>query len=385
MKSLKNILFLVILTVIPSVLIWLPFFWNLDSFWGIPLPQAGFGTVVANFDGPLYIVIAKTFYNTDLIRNNFSFPLPLEYYAAHFPLFPALIRLLGFVISYPYALLVVTVISSFMALSFFQKLAQLYVTKSQATWLTIVFALLPARWLIVRSVGSPEPLFVGALIASVYYFKKEKYIWAGLWGAVAQFTKSPAILLFVAYMFVTFFSAFKNAALTRLKHLGQYLEISKRFFLILIPVALTGVFYIYKLTYGDFWAYFNSGDNIHLFFPPFKIFDYSQPWVNTFWLEEIIFIYLFGAMGLLKLIGQKDEVLAWFVGIFFASLIFVSHRDLLRYALPIVPFILLAFRDTLIKKDFKIAFGFLLIPIYLYSIVYISQNVMPISNWGPLL
>ena len=155
--------------------------------------------------------------------------------------------------------------------------------------------------------------------------------------------------------------------------------------ILLIPLGLLGIFVLYKFQLNDFFAYFHSGDNIHLFFPPFQIFNYSEPWVGTFWLEEVIFIYLFGILGLIKLIKMKENQLAWFVGIFFTSILFVSHRDLMRYSLPIVPFLLIAFSDTIIKKEFKIAMLVLIIPIYLFSLVYISQNVMPISDWAPIL
>ena len=96
-------------------------------------------------------------------------------------------------------------------------------------------------------------------------------------------------------------------------------------------------------------------------------------------------MYLFGILGLLRLIKQKENILAWFVGVFFFSLIFVAHRDLIRYALPITPFILIAFRETVISKEFKIALLILAVPIYLFTLTYISQNVMPISNWAPFL
>ena len=43
----------------------------------------------------------------------------------------------------------------------------------------------------------------------------------------------------------------------------------------------------------------------------------------------------------------------YFTLTFFVSLLFVAHRDLLRYALPVVPFLLIAFREILIKKEFK--------------------------------
>ncbi len=105
----------------------------------------------------------------------------------------------------------------------------------------------------------------------------------------------------------------------------------------------------------------------------------------NFWLEEVIFVYMIGALGLMRLIKKKEYVIAWFVGIFFASILFVSHRDIIRYALPIVPFLIMAFSDTLSRKDFRIVIAIIIIPIYLFSLAYISQNVMPISNWAPFL
>jgi hypothetical protein len=239
--------------------------------------------------------------------------------------------------------------------------------------------------MIVRSVGSPEPLFLAGIIASLYYFKNKKYFLAGLWGAVAQLTKSPGILLFISYFLALFFPAFKKSALTSLSKIVKNLKLRQTIPILLIPLSLLLVFYLYQIKFNNFFAYFSSGDNIHLFFPPFQIFNYAQPWVNTFWLEEVIFIYLLAALGLMELIKKKENDLALFVGVFFTTILFVSHRDLIRYSLPIVPFLYVAFSDYLVKRDFKIAFAVLVIPIYLFSVVYISQNVMPISDWAPLL
>jgi hypothetical protein len=57
----------------------------------------------------------------------------------------------------------------------------------------------------------------------------------------------------------------------------------------------------------------------------------------------------------------------------------------MRYFLPAVPFLFIAFSDVIIRKEFKIAAGIILIPVYLYSLAFISQNVMPIANWAPFL
>jgi len=342
-------------------------------------------TIVANYDGPLYLVVAKTMYSKQAIEANFQFPLPSEYYTAHFPLFPLLIKAVGVITNYPYAMLLVTLASSVLALYFFEKLISEYVKPRDALFLTFAFSILPARWLIVRSVGSADPLFVAGVIASVYFFKNKKYWLAGLWGLIATITKSPGILLFVSYGLFYLIHAVKNKIGNPKNKWLQDINIKKLLPLLLIPLGLILVFTFYKITQGDFWAYFHSGDNIHLMFPPFSIFNYSAPWVGTFWLEEIIFIYAVGALGVYKLFQKKEYELASFTGIFFLMILFVAHRDVMRYFLPAIPFLFVAFSDFLVKKEFKVVLAVIIIPIYLFSLAFISQNVMPISNWAPFL
>lgn len=375
-NALKNIFLISLITVLPTILIWLPFFVRLEKFWTIPLNNQGMATIVSNFDGPLYIVAAKTLYNPDLIAKNYQFPLTNEYYSAHFPMFPLLIKSLSGILGHPYSMLFVTVLSSILALYFFNKHARQYLNESDSLWLTFVFAIFPARWLIVRSVGSPEPFFIAAILASTYFFTQKRYWLAGVWGLLAQITKSPAILLFGAYLIQIFITHIKNI---------KDIEIKKYLPLFLIPFGVLLVFSFYKLTYGDFWVYFKSGDNMHLFFPPFQIFNYSASWVGTFWLEEIIFIYLIGILGVYKLYQEKLTTYFYFALVFFLPLLFVSHRDLMRYSLPLVPFLLLGFKENILKKEFKLAILVLIVPIYLYSLTFISQNTMPISNWAPFL
>lgn len=376
-EGIKSLALILIISLIPTFLVWAPFLLRLSEFWNIPLPAQGMATIVANYDGPLYIVVAKTFYNIEAIKTSYQFPLPAEYYAAHFPLFPALIKLASYVLGFPYAMLFVTVISSVLCMYYFYKLTNSY-------WMTFVFSILPARFLVVRSIGSPEPLFIAAITASVFYFSKKKYLLSGIAGAVAAATKSPGILLFIAYGLYLIVPKLKEFATKKFSSVIKSIE-WKAFPVLLIPLSLLAVFVAYKFTYNDFFAYFHSGDNIHLLLLPFQVFNYSAPWVGTFWLEEIIFVYLFGALGLIQLIKQKQNLIAWVYGIFFMSTIFVSHRDLLRYSLPILPFFYVAFSKYLETKEFKIVLTFLLIPIYLFSLAFISQNVMPISDWRPFL
>jgi Gpi18-like mannosyltransferase len=381
----KGLAIATLLSLVPTFLIWLPLILRMGTFWSIPLPQNGMATIVANYDGPLYLVAAKTLYNKTQIGANFQFPLPTEYYTAHFPLFPILIRLFGLVTNYPYAMLIVTALSSILAIYFFMKLISQYVERKGVLFLTFLFSIFPARWLIVRSVGSADPLFVASVIASLYFFKNKKYWLAGLWGAIAQLTKSPGILLFISYLIFLLIPVIKNKIFVPAGKWIENLNLKKTFPILLIPLSLIAVFSFYKIVQGDFWAYFHSGDNIHLIFPPFQIFNYSSPWVGTFWLEEIIFIYLLGAIGVYKLFQRKEYELGTFGVIFFFLSLFIAHRDLMRYSLPLVPCLFVAFSDTLIKKEFKIGLMVVIIPIYLYCLAFISQNVMPIANWGPFL
>lgn len=381
----KKLITIILFSLVPTLLIWLPFFLRLGNFWGIPLPQNGLATIVANYDGPLYIVAAKSLYNKDFIKTNYQFPLPTEYYTAHFPLFPIAIRTVGTVINYPYAMLALTLFSGFLAAYFFYKLISGYTDEKNALFLTFLFSIFPARWLIVRSVGSADPLFVASVIASVYFFKNKKYWPAAIWGAVAQLTKSPGILLFISYAIFLAIPALKNRISAPVSKWFENLDLKKTYPLLLIPVSLVLVFIFYYFRQGDFFAYFHSGDNIHLTFPPFSIFNYSAPWVGTFWLEEIIFIYLIGAIGVYRLFQKKEYELATFSGVFYLLILFVAHRDLMRYFLPAVPFLFVAFSDVLVRKEFKIALAIIIIPIYLFSLAFISQNVMPISNWAPFI
>lgn len=384
MKSFfKNLPVIILLSLIPTLLIWLPFYLRLNSFWTIPLPQDGMATIVANYDGPLYITVAKSLYNPEILKQ-FTFNLPPEYFAAHFPLYPLLIKLLSFPIGFPYSMLLVTVLSSIGAIYIFSKFISDFVDKKDVLWMTFLFSIFPARWLIVRSIGSPEPLFLAFVISTIYFFKKDKYLLSGIFGALAAFTKSPGILLFPALLGAYFYPIIKDSINIKRSGSKTLFRLTKLLPLLLIPLSTFAVFLIFKIRLNDFFAYFHSGDNIHLFFPPFQIFNYSAPWVGTFWLEEVIFVYLLGTIGVINL-AKKDKASLWFTVILFITTLFIAHRDIIRYSLPIVPFLFAGYSQYLVKKEFKYAFYLVVIPIYLFSIGFISKNVMPISDWGPLL
>ena len=378
----KDLILLVLATIASTLLVWLPFAFSLGK---------GMLTVFANYDGPNYIVIAKTLYQAEIIRQTYSLPIPLEYYPAHLPGYPLLIRVFDSIMSGTWAMLISTLFATILAVSFFYLFIRKFKLSKSPLWLSILFLFLPARWLVVRSVGSPEPLFIFALLASFYFFKsaltpvsqnlisKRKiitldFLLAGLFGALAQITKTPGILLFLAYGIWLIVLAVKKKKI--------YYQAWP---LLLMPLSILGVFAFYWLQTGNFLAYFQSGDNFHLVFPPLQAFATGRNWLGDFWLEDMVYVYLMGALTVVLLFKRKLYDLATLATIFFMATLFIAHRDLSRYSLPLMPFALIAFAPFLEKKEFRIAFLIILPAIYFYTLNFILHNIAPIADWSPYL
>ena len=377
----------------------MPFILKTDSLYGIDTKSISFQTVLQHWDGPLYIIPAKTLYDpqNETLANA---PLGLEtkYFAAHLPLYPLTIKALAPLVGFPKATAASTLLFSiFLFWFFYYFLNQLKLT-NKPLLLTAVFMFITPRFFVVRSVGSPEPIFVLFILASLFYFIRKKYLLAGLTGALAIMTKTPAALLLVAYLGIILQDFMKDKKIDwRWLWLG------------LIPGGLLLVFAWYGRQYGDFLVYFHSGDNLHLLFPPFKVFNFQKNWVDTGWLEEVLFVYFFYGLtlvelwpesrlssfisrilGNLKEIFQKNqtrtqEVFFYFTLVFFISLISVQHRDIARYSIPLLPIALITFERFFTSKKFIIVLVFLLPAIYLYAWNFMLFNIAPITDWVPFL
>jgi hypothetical protein len=372
---------LMLLAITSTLLVWLPFVLKTKlPLWDIDFSKGMF-TVFANFDGPNYLIVAKSWYDKTFIRLNFSAPIPLEYYPAHLPFYPALIRLADLVLPGPVAMLLVTLAGTLAALTMFYVYLKEFKLTKDPLFLTTVFLFLPARFLIVRTVGSPEPWFIFFVLATLYFYKKGKYLWAGIFGALAQLTKSPAILLFAS---LCLYHCYLNWGKSFIQKSAK--DVTKIWPLLLIPISAIGLFFFYQLRTGDFLAYFHSGDNFHLFWPPFSIFSpKGQFWVGEFWLEDVIYIWLVFGVGLGKLWQKNLKLEAFFAGVFYASTLFVAHRDISRYILPIAPLVLIGYEKLATQPMFKKLFYLLLIPVFLYSWNFILHNIAPIADWTPYL
>ena len=97
-QTLKDISLIVIFVISLTFFIWLPHILALPNFWGLNFSN-GFNTIYRNFDGLEYVIIAKTFYDPNLIS---SLPqnLPISYFPAHFPGYPILINVFVPILGY---------------------------------------------------------------------------------------------------------------------------------------------------------------------------------------------------------------------------------------------------------------------------------------------
>lgn len=383
MRSAKDYLLISLITLLVTFAVWLPHILALPNFWGLSF-QKGYPVIYQNFDGLEYVIIAKTFYNPELI-SLLPQSLPASYFASHFPGFAILINIFAPILGYLKSMLFVSVLSTILATCAFYLLVKDFKLTNHPLFLSILFLILPARWLVVHSVGSSEPTFIFFIVMAIYYFmkfdqlKKFRFIvLASIFGLFAQITRPPGVLLFIALSLYIFYKVYLESRTIGLsKALLNHL---KYFPIILIPLGLLGVFYLYSQTLGNFWAYFNSGDNIHLTFPPFQVFNKYQSWVGDIWLEDIFYIFLLGFLGGIMLLKQKLYPLAFFVLTYLTASTLVAHRDISRYLLPIAPFVLIAFEKTLTSKEFKIILPIILLAIYLYAQNFILQNTAPIPN-----
>ncbi|MDD2482877.1 MAG: hypothetical protein PHE32_02855 [Candidatus Shapirobacteria bacterium] len=378
MKSFKHLRHfeLAIITFLVSVLFWFIFYFNIPG--KIGFNDVSLETVFFNYDGPNYMIISKCGYNKDCIGPNFSLPQPVEYYPAHLPGYPILINFLSNFISTPKAMLLITLFGSIFLTLILYEFLKLFIKEKKAYWLSLLFIFFPARFFVLRQIGAPETLFLASIIASIFYFKKGKYLISAVFAALAQTLKTPAILLFASYGIMAIYELIKNK---------DFIGVLKKYFwFILTPITIFVIFNLYRLQTGDFWAYFHSGDNFHLNQLPYLVFISTKSWINTIWLEDIIYIYLIAIYGVYRLFKKyKFDIITIFPALFTLATLFVAHRDISRYIAPVYPFLLLAFAKFLNKKSLRIIFIILIPAILLYAINFVAGNVAPIADWGAFL
>ena len=374
----KHLGTVVLVAVVSLLLFWAPFKLKIPNLLGVAFEGAGMERIISNFDGLNFLIVAKTNYDPVLIDQNYQDVLSGRrslYFSAHYPGLPILIKAFDTVMSGPNAVLFAILTSNILlALGLFWFFDWYTKDSKMAMWLSLFSLFLPGRMLAIRGVGSNEMLFIFFVLGSLLFHERGKSWMAALMGSFAVLTRSPGILLFGAY---GIHYALLNTTLTKkIKLLLPYL---------LIPLSLIGLWIYYGITFGSFWAYFQVGGNINLYYP-FAVFASNMPWVGDIWTEDIIYLTMFMVGGTYLYIKRKGwGAISLFAIIYTVFTLSVAHRDIARYSLPLAPIMIAGWSEIVPTKLGKWIGYVLLIPVFLYSWQFVLANYQVVMDWTKYL
>ncbi|MDP7201527.1 MAG: hypothetical protein QGI50_11340 [Dehalococcoidia bacterium] len=368
----RPVLTLVALNLLATLLVYIPLYENRDGYLHLSFSGWSLDNIYRYWDGPLYLVVAQTFYDPGNPAVEAFADLTPGYYAAHLPGYPATIRLFSYIFGYANGMLAATIAATSLAIWVLYQLLKDLGLSRNALWLGVVFLLLPPRWLIYHSVGAAEPLFILEALSFILFFRRKQFWLAGLAGAAAVLTRSPGVLLLAVYLVLI------AGDYVRAKPRPSVWSVAWQKLLPMAPFAAAPLLLagLYQVQYGDFFAYFHSGDNIHLSGAPFASIWPSVLGYN--WSEASLWIYLLNAIGILLLWRNGMRDLALFAGAFYVPLIFVAHHDLVRYMLPIFPLtLIIGYERLLCAREFKLAMLLIVPAIYIYTWSGVQTNLAP--------
>ena len=169
-----DILLIISVVLGSTALVYLPFVTDTLQYFGFK-SGTSMQEIYQNYDGLYYLVPAVSWYSPEAISAmRLEFSLPLEYYAAHLPLYPFFIALIAPILGLLKGMLTVTILFSIVvSLAFYFLVKKLKLSESPLL-LIIVFLFLP-RFLVVRSIGAPETLFMALILGSIFCFEYKKY------------------------------------------------------------------------------------------------------------------------------------------------------------------------------------------------------------------
>jgi len=373
MNERSEIAILAIVSIVSSLLLYVPFGLNVNNVLGVELPATGWTVLERYYDGPLYVVVSKTFYasNASIYQ---TIGLPATYYAAHLPGYPAAIWLLSLVTAPLTAMLVANLIISAASVVVFYTLVTRFKLVHDPFSSALLFLFFPPRWFLYRSVGASEPLFVLLSLLMVWALKKDAPGKATLCGVAASLTRIWGVLSF----FVLIGSWLWNKKLTP----------TRAVLALAIPASLLLLFTFYAYSLGNFFAFFavNAGllQAPLLLIPTTAVLPEPSAAFAAEWYVVLFFLY---GLGIVRLYEKRFRELFLYALFMFLPLLFVLHQDISRYLLPIAPFALIVGFDDIVPKKrihFLIPFALLCIGAYLYCLTVLPTNLLPLGTFESL-
>jgi hypothetical protein len=273
-------------------------------------------------------------------------------------------------------LLLICVVSSLVSV--------LLVRQLWGPWIAGFFTVVSFRWIQVSILGGAEPLFLALLFSSFWASRKERWLLASLLAALATLVRPLGVLALLAI------------GLTLL-----YRRNYKKAFYSTLLASCIGALYLLP-----FWLYF--GDPLYQFHLykqndwqsgpaiswPFRAIIASllhnrEPWTNV--VVTVAWI-IFAFAGLCVMAGKtfrhyiREHSAECTFAIFYLTFLFTynsvawARAEFLRFVIPVVPFLLLAF-DRWLPKSRYLLYGLCIVSAVLgaWSAVGI-RNVLPGSR-----
>jgi hypothetical protein len=372
--TLRELILVALITFVPVCAVYVPFALNLTNFLWIDLQDSGMRQIYANWDGPNYVLNAITLYDSEALSRRLFMTQSVEYYPAHFPLFSWLIRLASPLGGYFVSGVITTQIASYVLNLLFYRAVQKFTR--HALFLTFAFTVFPARYLIVRSVISPETLMIFFLFASVLLWERKRFILAGVCGMLSVMTKFQAIFLIGGIGLYEAWQALEH------KNISRLAQPSKIIGLVLVGAGYMVVALYYFAVTGNVNAYFTAQNTVGMGARlPLSMFNYQSKWVGTGWLEDVVFYFAMAVFATIIIWG-KNRLHACFVGFYSFMMTLIPQHDIMRLMMPIFPFVYLNTARMLEHKAFRYGLIALVPIIYLFTVNFIMTNRAPIGDWS---
>jgi len=330
--------------------------------------DGGLEAAARYWDGPLYLYVAQTFYAVPVDHPFTSYGLQPSYLALYFPLYPALIRAFAplFGGSLPHAMLFVTAASSCLAAVLFHRLLCVKGVVASPLWTALFFAVLPPRWLVYHAIGATEPLFLCCMFAALLADERGRSGEVALWIALASLSRISGVLLGPVFALL-------------------WLERRNWRGLLWLPLAglgILGLFWVYELRFGDFFAYFRWQGH-HLRALPFTLYADSASHPSDWGTEFLYWTYLLHAVGTLALWRHRE--LFWCAAVYTVFGLFLHIDDVARMFVPAAPFALLVAFDPLLRlRQVRALLPLLALGGMVYAWGFIPHNSVDDETWRKL-
>lgn len=329
-------------------------------------------TVARFLDGPMYVVVAKTFYTlTDSEADSFS-DVPAMYFACHLPAYPLVIRICSILAfgDYTIGLLVATTLCAIAAAILFYTILVEFQLTSSPLWSSMLFCFFPPRWLVYHSGSGSEPLFL-CFVFACFLFYRRRMIWLVVAAiCCASLTRVSGVLLGPIFLLIYVFEGkWKDAFLVPFSGIGILL-----------------LFWLYHVQFGDFFAYFTwnlLGEKI-VRLPPLSLL-FSLFETNLF-RETEYYLILYGFYGLGVALVWRHRPFFVYASSYFVFTLFINHSDVTRYFLSMAwVAIFVGFDRLLAQRPFRMALLFMAPLYFYYAWGYIPKNGLTADAYQKIL